>query len=288
MELTARQHRWTYPRPAQVMGILNVTPDSFSDGGHYLDAGRAVERAQEMLSEGAEFIDIGGESTRPGAAPVDEAEELRRVIPVVRALAGRTRAVISVDTRKAGVARAALDAGASLINDVEASRSDPELWRAVASVGAGYVLMHMQGRPETMQAAPAYGDVVAEVGAFFRERLLRLQEAGVRAGQVLVDPGIGFGKSLDHNLRLMRGLGMLSSVGRPILLGVSRKSFIGRLFAVEPHQRLGASLACAVWAAGAAGASVFRVHDVAATVQALRMREVLESTPDHGETRVNP
>lgn len=266
------------------MGILNVTPDSFSDGGRFLDAGRAVGRAEEMLSEGAEFIDIGGESTRPGAVPVDEAEELRRVIPVVRALAERTRAVISVDTRKAGVARAALDAGASLINDVEASRSDPELWRAVASAGAGYVLMHMQGRPETMQADPRYGDVVAEVGTFFRDRLLRLQEAGVRAEQVLVDPGIGFGKSLEHNLRLMRGLGMLSSVGRPILLGVSRKSFIGRLFAVEPDQRLGASLACAVWAAGSAGASVFRVHDVAATVQALRMREILESTPDREAT----
>ncbi|MFM7553917.1 MAG: dihydropteroate synthase [Verrucomicrobiota bacterium] len=280
MEFKACQHRWVFPRPAMVMGILNVTPDSFSDGGRFLDAAHAVDRALEMVAEGAEFIDIGGESTRPGAAPVDEAEELRRVLPVVRALADRSAAVISVDTRKAGVARAALDAGASLINDVEASRSDPGLWRAVAAAGAGYVLMHMQGRPETMQAAPAYGDVVDEVGGFFQERLTRLQDAGVRPGQVLLDPGIGFGKGLDHNLALIRGLRVLSGLGRPMLLGVSRKSFIGRLFGAEPHQRLGASLACAVWAAGSGGGAVFRVHDVAATVQALRMREILDNHPN--------
>lgn len=274
-----------------VMGILNVTPDSFSDGGRFFDAGRAVARAEEMLAEGAEFIDVGGESTRPGAVPVDEAEELRRVIPVVRALADRTRAVISVDTRKAGVARAALDAGASLINDIEGHRSDTDLWRAVAATGAGYVLMHMQGRPETMQVAPSYCDVVGEVGAFFRERLLRLVECGVHAEQVLLDPGIGFGKGLGHNLSLLSGLRVLSGLGRPILLGVSRKSFIGRLFGAEPHQRLGASLACAVWAAGgrargSAGAGIVRVHDVAATVQALRMWEVLEENADADNTNL--
>ena len=260
-----------------VMGILNVTPDSFSDGGCYLDPERAVARGEELVAEGAEVIDIGGESTRPGAAPVDEAEELRRVIPVVRALAAKTRALISVDTRKAGVARAALDAGASIINDIEANRSDTGLWKTVAATGAGYVLMHMQGSPGTMQVAPRYDDVVAEVGAFFRERLARLHEAGVRAEQVLLDPGIGFGKTLEHNLALLRDLRVLSSAGRPTLLGVSRKSFIGRLFgSEEPQQRLGASLACALWAAGSGAASVFRVHDVAVTVQALRMREILE------------
>ena len=274
MEFTARQHRWTFPRPSMVMGILNVTPDSFSDGGRFLDAGKAVARGEAMIAEGAELIDVGGESTRPGAAPVDEAEELRRVIPVVKALASRTGAVISIDTRKAGVARAALDAGASIVNDIEAQRTDPELWRAVAAAGAGYVSMHMQGSPQTMQADPRYEDVVGEVTGFFRERLLRLEACGVRPEQVLLDPGIGFGKTLDHNLALIRGLGVISTLGRPILLGVSRKSFIGRLFGAEPDDRLGASLACALWAAGS-GAGMFRVHDVAETVQALRMREIL-------------
>jgi dihydropteroate synthase len=278
MEFTARQHRWTFPRPSMVMGILNVTPDSFSDGGRFLDAGKAVARGEAMIAEGAELIDVGGESTRPGAAPVDEAEELRRVIPVVKALASRTGAVISIDTRKAGVARAALDAGASIVNDIEAQRTDPELWKAVAAAGAGYVSMHMQGSPQTMQADPRYEDVVGEVTGFFRERLLRLEACGVRPEQVLLDPGIGFGKTLDHNLALIRGLGVISTLGRPILLGVSRKSFIGRLFGAEPDDRLGASLACALWAAGS-GAGVFRVHDVAETVQALRMREILNQEP---------
>lgn len=278
MVFTARQHRWVFPRPALVMGILNVTPDSFSDGGCFLDPARAVARGEALAAEGAELIDIGGESTRPGAAPVDEAEELRRVIPVVRALAARTRAVISVDTRKPGVARAALDAGAGIINDIEAHRTDPELWKAVAAAGAGYVLMHMQGSPQTMQVDPQYGDVVAEVTGFFRERLERLEEAGVHREQVLLDPGIGFGKTLEHNLALIRGLGVISTLGRPILLGVSRKSFIGRLFGAEPQQRLGASVACALWAAGS-GAGVFRVHDVVETVQALRMTEILNHKP---------
>lgn len=274
MEFTARQHLWTFPRPSMVMGILNVTPDSFSDGGHFLDADKAVARGEAMVAEGAELIDVGGESTRPGAVAVDEAEELRRVIPVVKALASRTRVAISVDTRKAGVARAALDAGACIVNDIEAQRTDTDLWKAVAAAGAGYVAMHMQGTPQTMQTDPRYDDVVREVTGFFRERLLRLEACGVRPEQVLLDPGIGFGKTLDHNLSLIRGLGVISTLGRPILLGVSRKSFIGRLFGAEPDHRLGASLACAVWAAGS-GAGVFRVHDVAETVQALRMREIL-------------
>jgi dihydropteroate synthase len=274
MEFTARQHQWVFPRPAVVMGILNVTPDSFSDGGCYFDPERAVARGEELVAEGAEVIDIGGESTRPGAAPVDEAEELRRVIPVVRALAAKTRALISVDTRKAGVARAALEAGAGLINDIEAYRTDPELWKAVAAAGAGYVLMHMQGTPGTMQVNPQYREVVGEVTAFFEERMRCLEHSGVQREQVLLDPGIGFGKTLEHNLTLLRGLRVLSSAGRPILLGVSRKSFIGRLFGAEPDQRTGASVACALWAADA-GVGVFRVHDVAQTVQALRMREIL-------------
>jgi dihydropteroate synthase len=195
---------------------------------------------------------------------------------VVRALAAKTQAVISVDTRKAAVARAALDAGASIINDIEAHRTDPELWKIVAAAGAGYVLMHMQGTPQTMQKNPHYEDVVDEVGAFFEERLLRLEEQGVRREQVVLDPGIGFGKALTHNLSLLRGLGVISAFERPMMLGVSRKSFIGRLFDAEPDQRMGASVACALWAAEA-GVTVFRVHDVAQTVQALRMREILNN-----------
>ena len=253
-----------------------MTPDSFSDGGCFLDRDRAVARGEELVAEGAEFIDIGGESTRPGAVPVDESEELRRVIPVVRALAAKTQAVISVDTRKAAVARAALDAGASIINDIEAHRTNPELWKIVAAAGAGYVLMHMQGTPQTMQKNPHYEDVVDEVGAFFEERLLRLEEQGVRRERVLLDPGIGFGKALTHNLSLLRGLGVISAFERPMMLGVSRKSFIGRLFDAEPDQRMGASVVCALWAAEA-GVTVFRVHDVAQTVQALRMREILNN-----------
>lgn len=276
MQLTARKRRWVFPHPALVMGILNVTPDSFSDGGCFFEAERAIARGEQLVDEGADFIDVGGESTRPGATPVPEAEELRRVVPVVRALAARTKAVISVDTRKAGVARAALEAGADVINDIEANRTDPELWRAVAAAGAGYVLMHMQGDPLTMQANPRYQDVVREVAVFFEERLARLEDHGVCREQVLLDPGIGFGKTLDHNLALLRGLRVLSSMDRPMLLGVSRKSFIGRLFDAEPDQRNGASLACALWAAES-GVNVFRVHDVAPTVQALRMREILNN-----------
>jgi dihydropteroate synthase len=184
--------------------------------------------------------------------------------------------VISVDTRKAGVARAALEAGASVINDIEAHRTDPELWKTVAATGAGYVLMHMQGTPQTMQQDPHYEDVVQEVSGFFGERILRLEEQGVRREQVLLDPGIGFGKTLAHNLSLLRGFGVISALKRPMLLGVSRKSFIGRLFGAEPDQRIGASVACALWAAEA-GVTVFRVHDVAQTVQALRMREILNN-----------
>lgn len=271
-----RHFTFSFPRPALVMGIVNVTPDSFWDGGRHHETKRAVDHALQLLGEGAELIDIGGESTRPGARPVDEEEELARVIPVIRALAPQVSVPISIDTRKASVARAALEAGASIVNDVEACRTDSTLWKVVAGYGAGYVAMHMQGDPETMQAAPAYhdGDVVGAVGEFFRDRLERLAEAGLDPRQVVLDPGVGFGKTLEHNLSLLAGLKTFLELSRPLLIGISRKSFLGALLGVEPSQRLAAGLACTSWSRRE-GAMIFRTHDVAATVQSLRMTEAL-------------
>lgn len=276
MEFVARHFRFTFPRPAMVMGIVNVTPDSFSDGGLFFDPLRAVEHGERLVQEGAEILDIGGESTRPGATPADEAEELRRVLPVISALVGRVNVPLSIDTQKPAVARAALDAGASIVNDIAANRSDTGMWKIVAAAGAGYVAMHMRGTPQTMQAAPAYSDVVAEVSAFFADRLNRLADCGVRGDRVLLDPGIGFGKTLAHTLALLRTLDAFRSHARPLLLGVSRKSFIGKLLGADVADRLPGALACTLWAAGR-GAGIFRTHDVAATVQALRMNEALQT-----------
>ncbi len=274
MVFVARQFRFEFPRVPVVMGILNVTPDSFSDGGQFLDVERAVARAEEMVSEGAELIDVGGESTRPGAVPLGESEELCRVLPVVRRLCSRVAVAVSVDTRKAAVARAVLDVGASMINDIEATRLNPEMWRVVAESGAGYCAMHMQGTPETMQINPVYEDVVSEIGSFFEDRLGRLSAVGVRSERVLLDPGIGFGKTLEQTLALLQGLPQLCRAGRPILLGISRKSFMGKALGIKLENRLPAALACSLWAA-ARGVSFFRTHDVAATVQALRLHALL-------------
>lgn len=257
-----------------VMGILNVTPDSFADGGQFLDPDAAIRYALKMAAEGAEIIDVGGESTRPFAPAVTEAEECRRVLPVIERLVPQVKIPISIDTQKPAVARAALAAGASIVNDIAASRADPVMDRLVAETGAGYVAMHMQGTPQTMQIHPTYQDVVAEVGDFFADRLDRLQEAGVNADQVVFDVGIGFGKTLEHNLRLLAGLKCFKNLQRPLLLGVSRKSFINRLLGVDLPDRLPASLACAGWAV-AQGVQILRAHDVAATVQALRMTEAI-------------
>jgi dihydropteroate synthase len=257
-----------------VMGIVNVTPDSFSDGGRFLEPGRAVEHALALVAEGAELIDVGGESTRPGAEPVGEHEELDRVLPVIQQLVLQTNVPISIDTLKPGVARAAIEAGASLVNDVGASRQDDWMWRVVAASGAGYVCMHMQGDPRTMQAKPVYRDVVEETAGFFEERLAALGRSGVRAEQVLLDVGIGFGKTAEHNLQLLGALRRFTKLSRPTLLGVSRKSFIGSLLGVALPERLPASLACACWAVQQ-GVNILRVHDVAATVQAVRMTEAV-------------
>jgi dihydropteroate synthase len=274
MFFKARQLALTFPRPALVMGIVNITPDSFSDGGQFLAPEAAVAHALELVSQGAGILDIGGESTRPGAVPVAEAEELRRVIPVITELAGRTEVPISIDTVKPGVAEAALQAGAAIVNDVAANRTDERMWRVVAEAGAGYVCVHMQGTPQTMQRHPAYGDAVREVGDFFFDRIRRLNDCGVKGEQVILDPGIGFGKALEHNLQLLGGLREFIRFGRPLLLGVSRKSFMGTLLGAETGARLPASLACACLAVEA-GVQIIRAHDVAETVQAVRMAEAI-------------
>jgi dihydropteroate synthase len=269
-----------FPRPALMMGIVNVTPDSFSDGGQFLDANRAIAHGLQLAGEGAEIIDVGGESTRPGAELVSEAEELRRVLPVIEGLASAVKIPISIDSQKPVVAREAVKAGAAIINDIAANRNDLEMWEVAARSGAGYILMHMQGTPQTMHLAPAYDDVVAEVSEFFEERLRRLEEGGVKREQVLLDPGIGFGKTVKHNLQLLEGLSRFRIHQRPLLLGVSRKSFIGRLVGGEVLERVPGSIACAVWAV-LNGAEVIRTHDVAATLQAVRMVEEIQRVNTH-------
>jgi dihydropteroate synthase len=244
------------------MGVLNVTPDSFSDGGRYLDPDAAVAHGRRLVAEGADVVDVGGESTRPGAAPVDEREERARVVPVIEALAPEVR--VSVDTRHRAVAEAALGAGASLLNDVSAS-----LHEVAAAAGAGWVAMHLQGEPATMQVAPRYHDVVSEVRSFLAERAARAREAGVR--EVWVDPGIGFGKTTVHNLALLRHLDELVADGAPVAVGTSRKRFLGELTGgADVGDRLEPSVATAVWAL-LQGAAMVRVHDVRATVQAVRV-----------------
>jgi len=270
----ARQFEFVFPRPALVMGIVNVTPDSFSDGGKFFDPARAVAHALELVAQGAEILDLGGESTRPGAEPVAEAEELRRVIPVIEELASSVKIPLSIDTVKPTVARAALRAGASVVNDVAAHREDDAMWRVVAELGAGYICMHAQGTPQTMQTNPIYADVVREVGEFFSERLGKLNASGVTADRVVLDVGIGFGKTPGHNLQLLAALRSFTKWQRPLLLGVSRKSFIGKLLGAEVAARLPASLACACLAVED-GVQIIRTHDVAETVQAVRMTEAV-------------
>jgi dihydropteroate synthase len=250
------------------MGIVNVTPDSFSDGGRFLEVDAAVEHGLELAAEGADLLDVGGESTRPGADPVPEEEELRRVLPVVERLAAAGMRV-SIDTAKLRVARAALDAGAALVNDVSAFRTSPELAALVAERGAGCCLMHMLGEPRTMQADPRYEDVVSEVKAFLEERLAFALGEGVPEESVWLDPGIGFGKTVEHNLELLRRLEEIVAIGRPVVIGTSRKSFLGKLTGGRPEgERLPGTIATNVMALER-GASVFRVHDVAPVVDAL-------------------
>jgi len=260
---------------AQVMGILNATPDSFSDGGRHLDPGRAAAAAAEMVAAGAAALDLGAESTRPGAEPVPVEEELRRLLPVLRAVRAAVAVPLSVDTRKARVAEAALDLGADIVNDVSAGRDDPVLLPLCGRTGVPVVLMHMQGRPPTMQDRPHYTDVVEEVAAFLAERAGVAVEAGVAPDAIVVDPGIGFGKTVTHNCRLLHGLDVLAALGYPVLVGVSRKRFIGELLGGRPTDGRLLGMAAAVALAVAAGARLVRAHDVTAARDAIVVAEAV-------------
>jgi dihydropteroate synthase len=251
-----------------LMGIVNVTPDSFSDGGLFLDAEAAIAHGEQLARDGAEILDVGGESTRPGAEEVSAEEEMARVLPVVEGLVGA--ATVSIDTSKVAVAEAALDAGASIVNDVTALRHDPEIGALCAERGAGLVLMHMQGDPRTMQESPVYEDVVDDVKAFLAERLRFAVEAGAAEERIWLDPGIGFGKTLDHNLELLGRLGELRELGRPLVVGTSRKSFIGKIDSSRVDDRIGGTIASSVLSV-AEGADVLRVHDVSEVAQALKV-----------------
>jgi dihydropteroate synthase len=252
------------------MGVINVTPDSFSDGGLFLDAHAAVDHGERLAADGADVLDVGGESTRPGAEPVPEDEELRRVVPVVERLAQGQGPRISIDTMKLGVARAALQAGARIVNDVSALRRDPEMAGLVASAGAHCCLMHMRGEPRSMQRDPDYEDVVSEVKSFLEDRLRFAVGEGVPEERVWLDPGIGFGKTMDHNLELLRRLDEIAAIGRPVVVGTSRKSFLGRITGRDEGARLPGTIATNV-IAYERGAEIFRVHDVAEVRDALRV-----------------
>ena len=264
----------------QIMGVVNVTPDSFSDGGRYLDAQAAIAHGLELEAEGAVILDVGGESTRPGADPVPEAEELRRVMPVIEGLIERgTAAKISIDTSKSTVAARALQAGATLVNDVTALRGDPEMAGTVARAGADCCLMHMLGDPRTMQRDPHYDDVVGDIKTFLEERMAFATRAGIAEERILIDPGIGFGKTTEHNLELLRRLDEFLELGRPLVIGTSRKTFLGRLTGRQsPSDRVAATIATNVLAYER-GARIFRVHDVAPVHDALTLTAATVSAP---------
>lgn len=267
------------PRRPLLMGVLNVTPDSFSDGGLHFDPSAAISHARRMRNEGADLIDVGGESTRPGSSPVPEDVQIRRILPVVAALAVDGFA-LSIDTTRAAVAEAALDAGACLINDISAARDDPTMLPMAARRGRPIILMHMQGTPATMQQEPKYQDVTAEVVEFLQDRIQAAVAAGVARGKILIDPGIGFGKTTAHNLELLKELNAFSAVAAPIVVGTSRKRFIGQITG-EPNaaDRLFGGAAAVAWSV-AHGAAIVRVHDVRATAQVIRMTRAIQQGKD--------
>lgn len=260
---------WTSPSLPRLMGILNVTPDSFSDGGRFNRQDAAVAHGVQLAQDGADILDVGGESTRPGATPVDVDEELRRVVPVIERLATAVDIPISIDTMKGRVAREALAAGAEIVNDVSAGRTDPELLAACAESDCGVILMHMQGTPQTMQAEPRYDDVVAEVHEFLLERLAACEQQGIDRRRVVFDPGVGFGKTAEHNLQLLTHIADLRSAGRPVLIGHSRKRFLYKLLGRETDERLAGTIGVSIGLA-LQGADLLRVHDVRAVRDALR------------------
>ena len=257
-----------------VMAILNVTPDSFSDGGQYLEVQQAVEHAKLMVEEGATLVDIGGESSRPGASPVSTTEELDRVLPVIRAVADALDVVISIDTSKAEVARRALEAGAHIVNDITALRGDAEMVSVVTEMDAGLILMHMKGTPRTMQQAPQYEDVVRDVRASLSESVRCAEAQGVPAERIIIDPGIGFGKTAEHNIELLKRLSEFRSLNKPLLIGTSRKSFIGNVLKLPVTERVEGTVATVCWAI-AQGADIVRVHDVKANVRAALITDAI-------------
>ena len=262
------------------MGILNVTPDSFSDGGAFLNPDDAIRHAEQMARDGADVIDVGGESARPGATPVSVEEELRRVVPVIRALAKRLNVPVSIDTSKAAVARGAIEAGASLVNDISALRGDPTMGAVIARARVPVILMHMRGNPRMMQRSPRYRDVVGEVTTFLLEAVQRAEASGIRPDRILVDPGLGFGKTVTHNLLLLRQLEELVALGKPVVIGPSRKSFIGHVLEADAQERLAGTLAC-VACAIMRQVHMVRVHDVKPTVQFLTMWGAIEDASPH-------
>jgi dihydropteroate synthase len=253
------------------MGVLNVTPDSFSDGGRFADAHAAIDHAHAMVDQGADLIDIGGESTRPGSQRIDAPDQLRRILPVIASLAGKVPALLSVDTTLAAVAASAIDSGASIINDISAGRDDEQMFATAARLRVPIVLMHMQGQPSSMQVNPIYRDVLQEVSVFLAERMSAATRCGVAPSNILLDPGIGFGKKIEHNLALLGGLAGFKQLGRPLLVGTSRKSFVGRITGeTEPSQRLFGTAASVAWCV-ANGADIVRVHDVGPMAKVVRM-----------------
>jgi len=258
------------------VGVVNVTPDSFFNGGLYFEPARAIERALALAGEGADIIDIGGESSKPGSSPIPAKEEKKRILPVVEVLKQKNDVLISVDTTKADVAEAALAAGADIINDISAGRFDPRMLPLAARSGAGLILMHMKGTPRTMQIAPHYDDVLGEVRAFLKERLEAAEACGVPRESIILDPGIGFGKKLEHNLALLNNLGALADLDRPLLVGISRKSFIGKILKLEAPDRLEGTIAAAVVSI-LHGASLLRVHDLQAVKRAVAVAEAILS-----------
>ena len=262
-----------------LMGILNVTPDSFSDGGRFVDPDAAVDQAQKMIAEGADIIDIGGESTRPGVSYIDEKEEIARIRPIVAAIGKRTDVPLSIDTRKAAVAQVALDLGVVIVNDVSALQDDSRMGQVIEESGAGVVLMHRQGHSATMQEAPHYEDVVGEVKSFLAKRVALAQSMGIPSDHIIVDPGIGFGKTCNHNLRILANLGELLKLNQPLMIGLSRKGFIGELTGkpvAEREMGNAAAIAMAVWQ----GAHILRVHDVAAMKDSIRVAQALRNSCD--------
>ena len=272
--MNCRGKSLTFGERTWIMGILNVTPDSFSDGGRYLDASRAIAYAHQMIEDGADIIDIGGESSRPGASPVSTDEELARVLPVIEALANGTEALLSIDTYKPAVARSALQAGANIVNDITAL-GNADMAEIVAAMDAGLILMHMKGVPRTMQRSPVYRDLIPEILTFLRQRIDKAQTEGVCPDRIMIDPGIGFGKTGEHNLEILRCLDRFRSLEKPILIGTSRKAFIGKILNLpNPDDRLEGTAATVAWAI-AHGADVVRVHDVKPICQVTQMTDAI-------------